>query len=323
MNKPFDATLNSLIDDHLEEWASFLAVRAGLPMGPVVAIDTDLSANLQADRLFRIDGPSPLLVHLELESSGRLGIPGELLRYNVAAHGATNLPVASIVLLLRPKATATDLTGVHELYTADTPYLTFRYSVIRLWQESMDTFLKAGLGLVPLALLTNEAYDDLPSALDRFDARLQEPDVTDILKKKIHGASYVLSGLRYSGERLLEYFMSIERVLQDSSTYQWMIQRAEARGLAQGVAQGVAQGEAVGEARGLAQGEARGLAQGVAQGVADEARKIVLRLATKRFGSPPTQADVVLQLIADRDHLERIAERILDANGWDDLMATE
>ena len=75
MAKPFDATLNTLLDAHEGEWAAFLAARVGVPLGPVESLDTDLSTTLQADRLFRIDGPGPVVLHLELESSGRLGIP--------------------------------------------------------------------------------------------------------------------------------------------------------------------------------------------------------------------------------------------------------
>ena len=89
MAKPFDATLNTLIDAHAADWAAFLAVRTGVPPGPATVIDTDISSTLQADRLFRVDGPTPAVLHLELESSGRLGIPRELLRYNIAAWGVT------------------------------------------------------------------------------------------------------------------------------------------------------------------------------------------------------------------------------------------
>lgn len=173
MSKPFDATLNSLIDAHADDWAAFLAARVGLSLGPVTPIDTDLSVTHQADRLFRIDGPEPAVLHLELESSGRLGIPTELLRYNVAAHGVTGLPVLSVLVLLRPKATATDLTGELELRAAGRPYLTFRYTVVRLWQEPMEPLLTAGVGLAPLALLTNEAAADLPAAFVRFERRLR------------------------------------------------------------------------------------------------------------------------------------------------------
>src|SRR3954471_4820668 len=102
MAKAFDATLNMLIDDHVGDWANFLAARAGVPPGPAVVLDTDLSATLQADRLFRVDGATPAVLHLELESTGRLGIPGELLRYNVAAWAVTARPVHSVLVLLRP-----------------------------------------------------------------------------------------------------------------------------------------------------------------------------------------------------------------------------
>src|SRR5688500_11131906 len=98
MAKAFDATLNSLIDDHVADWANFLAARAGVPPGPAVVLDTDLSTTLQADRLFRIDGPVPAVLHLELESTGRRGIPGELLRYNVAAWGVAGLPVHTVLV---------------------------------------------------------------------------------------------------------------------------------------------------------------------------------------------------------------------------------
>ena len=41
MSKPFDATLNALIDAHADDWAAFLAARVGLPLGPVTPLDTD------------------------------------------------------------------------------------------------------------------------------------------------------------------------------------------------------------------------------------------------------------------------------------------
>ncbi|MCI0701904.1 MAG: hypothetical protein L0241_12555 [Planctomycetia bacterium] len=169
MAKAFDATLNVLIDEHVAEWAGFLAARCGVPSGPATALDTDLSATLQADRLFRVNGSVPAAIHLELESTGRLGIPDELLRYNVAARAIIELPVHSVLVLLRPKATATDLTGQLDVIGANgQPYLTFCYTVVRIWQETVDALVAAGPGVAPLALLTNEAANDLPAAFDRF-----------------------------------------------------------------------------------------------------------------------------------------------------------
>src|SRR5579883_468522 len=295
MAKPFDATLNSLIDAHVADWAGFLAARAGVPPGPAASLDTDLSATLQADRLFRIDGPAPTVLHLELESTGRLGIPGELLRYNIAAWGVTELPVHSVLVLLRPKATATDLTGTLDLTGANgQTYLTFRYTVIRVWLETVDVLLSAGLGVAPLALLTNEADADLPAAFTRFRDRLRAAAIPDNVERGLLGSMFVLCGLRYTPAQIEALYRDLSMTLEDSTTYQLILNK------------GIKQGEAWGEARGR-------LAEALA---------LVLRLGAKRFGPAPAAIETALRAITDPDHLERIAERILDANGWDDLLAT-
>jgi len=81
MNKPFDATLNSMIDMRPGAWAAHFARLAGIPPGPSTPVDTDLATTLQADKVFRIDGPVPAMLHLELEANPRLGVPRELMRY--------------------------------------------------------------------------------------------------------------------------------------------------------------------------------------------------------------------------------------------------
>lgn len=80
----------------------------------------------------------------------------------------------------------------------------------------------------------------------------------------------------------------------------------------------IAVGEARGEARGVALGEARGEARGQLR----EACGLILRLGARRFGPAPAAAEAAIRAIGDRDRLERIAERTLDATGWDDLLAT-
>jgi hypothetical protein len=279
--KTFDATLNSLIDAHLADWAGFLAARAGVPVGPVTALDTDLSATLQADRLFRIDTPAPEVLHLELESGGRLGIPGELLRYNVAAWGAIGLPIHSVLVLLRPKATATDLTGSLDLAGADgRSYLTFRYTVVRVWQESVDRLLAAGPGVAPLAMLTNEAAADLRGTFVRLRDRLRDSGLSGNVAEELFGSTFVLCGLRYDPAQIEALYRDLSMTLENSTTYQLILER----------------------------------------GIAQEAQAMVLRLGAKRFGPPPPAAEAAVRGIPDRDRLEQLAERVLDATGWDDLL---
>ena len=295
MAKAFDATLNTLIDAHVADWAAFLAARAGVPPGPATALDTDLSSTLQADRLFRVDGPSPAVLHLELESTGRLGVPAELLRYNVAAWGATGLPVHSVLVVLRPKANATDQTGLLDVAGADgRPYLTFRYTVVRVWQEPVEGLLAAGPGLTPLALLTNEAAADLPAAFTRYRERLRADGVSDTVERMLLGSAFVLCGLRYDRNQILDLFRNLSMTLEESTTYQLILERGITKGRAEGVAQGIAQGE----------------------------QAAVLRLGTKRFGPPSAETEAGIRAITDTGRLGRIIERAVEATGWDDLLGT-
>jgi hypothetical protein len=225
MSKPFDASLNSLIDDRPDDWAAFLAARAGIPPGPAEVIDTDLSLTVQADKVFRINGAVPALVHLELESSSHLGIPHDLLRYNVLLWHQTGLPVHS-VLLLRPRANASDQTGVLALPGANgRAYLDFQYTVLRVWEESVDFFLSAGVGLAPLALLTDEADANLPAAFVRFGDVLQAAAAPATVIRSVFGSAMVLSGLRYHDDRMAEVLETMAVNMEESSVYQWILRK--------------------------------------------------------------------------------------------------
>ena len=291
MAKAFDAILNTLIDDHVGDWAAFLAARCGVPPGPAHVLDTDLSTTLQADRLFRIDGAVPAAVHLELESTGRLGIPAELLRYNVAAHAVAALPVHSVLVLLRPKATATDLTGQLDINGANgVPYLTFRYTVVRVWQEPLAARLAAGPGVAPLALLTNEAAADLPAAFGQFQQQLKASGIPDNVERGLLGSTFVLCGLRYQPAQIEALYRNLSMTLEDSTTYQLIFGKGEARG------------------------EVRGRAA--------EAQSLVLLLGGQRFGTAAPPVEAAVRAVSDPARLERMAARLLGATDWNDLLAT-
>ncbi len=307
MSKPFDAMLNTLIDGHLLKWSEYLAARVGVSPGLATSLDTDLSSTLQADRLFRIDGPITAVLHLELEATGKLGRPAQLLRYNVAASAATDLPVHSIIMVLRPKANASDLTGQLEVPDANgQTYLTFKYTVVRVWQESVDAFLSAGPGVAPLALLTDEAAGNMTAAFARFREHLRAEGVSDSVERDLLISTYVLCGLRYSKTETENLYRDLNMTLEDSTTYQHILNK------------GIIQGRTEGRAEGQTEGQAKGITIGQKQ----EAQRLVLRLGVKRFGPSPTNAEAVILAISDHDRLERMAERAIDATGWDDLLTT-
>jgi len=78
----------------------------------------------------------------------------------------------------------------------------------------------------------------------------------------------------------------------------------------------------LGEARGEAKGEARGEVRGEARGRIEEARSVVFRIGVKRFGPVPSAIQSALHTISDRERLERIVDRVLEATDWNDLLAT-
>ncbi len=72
--------------------------------------------------------------------------------------------------------------------------------------------------------------------------------------------------------------------------------------------------------KGAALGEARGEARGITLGAIEEARGMVLRLGRLRFGPPPEGIVAAVQGVTDRERLELMAERLFTAAGWDDLI---
>lgn len=290
MPKSYDASLNDLIGAQASDWAAHFARQAGIPPGTAEPLDTDLATTVQADRVFRINGPRPAVLHLELEANPRLGIPRELLRYNTLIDHHSELPVETVLVLMRPKAQASDQTG-HFVRSGvgGNAIVEFRYHVERVWERSADYWLNAGLGLLPLALLTDEAAADLEPAVGKFRDALYAAAPDPAVRQRIVGSSYFLIGLRVTDQtRLAALFERFSMTLEDSSTYQATI--------------------------------AKGIAQGIAQEKVQSRRETVLLLGTKKFGPPSPEIVAALAGITDATRLEAISLRVLDATDWADLM---
>jgi hypothetical protein len=205
MAKPFDATLNALLSVRPDDWAAYFAQAVAIPPGPCEILDTDLATTIQADRIFRINGEKPALLHLELEANPRTGVPRGLMRYNTFIDHQFGLPVETVLILLRPKAEASDQNGLYTRYgTGGNIIAQFRYRVERVWRRPMADWLAGGPSLAPLALLTDEAGADLEGALGRFRTSLEAHQLGEDVIRSVIGSSYVLCGLRYEKERVVK-----------------------------------------------------------------------------------------------------------------------
>ena len=313
MSKPFDVTTKELVEADPQSWIRYV----GLPDAPTELIDSDLATvSTEADRVLRVKAAFPYLAHLEFQSTYKLDLGHRALRYNVLLFYRHGLPVQSVIILLRREADGPAMTGRVEYVTdPNDGLLTFRYRIVRVWEQSDEDLLAGDLATLPLALLTDAARDHLPQTVRRMEARIQA-EATPSEAEFLWTAAYILTGLRYPADIAGELLKGV-RAMEDSSTYQAIIAKGEARGRAEGEARGRVEGEA----RGRVEGEARGRVEGASLGKMEEARNLLLRLGRKRFGEPDAVTLQFVQNLNNLETLERLMERLLEAENWSELLA--
>jgi predicted transposase YdaD len=278
----FDVATKELDWDDPPAWLERFGIG---PRGPVDVIDSDVTTlTAAADKVIRVGGRRPYLVNIELQSSHDTDLVRTLWFRQVALDYRHNLPVLTVLVLLRKEADSPSLTGVYQRQVPD-GRLTSRYDyqVVRLWQKDVDPYLAAGVGLVPLAPLTKVTKRELPGLVRRIADRInREPRPR---ADKLWTATYLLMGLRYSDELTVTLLEGIQ-TMQESTTYQAILRK------------------------------------GRIEGRITEAQRMLLRLGTKRFRQPNPMTAAALEAIQDIDRLEALGERTLDPDihTWDDLL---
>jgi len=158
--------------------------------------------------------------------------------------------------------------------------------------------LAAGLSILPLAPVSDVGPEKVPNVLLAISERLIR-ETTPEQAAALWAATEILMGLRFSAERVEERVEGVSamilgiRGIEESSVYQ----------------------------RIFAKGEAKGRAEGEAKGRAEEARQALLHLGSKRLGQPDERVRTRLDAIDDLDGLNVLLERMLDVSSWDELLA--
>lgn len=292
----FDIIIKLLSDTYGPAVVGFFQAQLGLPVGgPFEFVPGSLpQVTVEADRVFRVDRPGPMLIHTEWESSSHLGRPERFLEYNVLLRRHTGLPVKTVAILLRKEAVSSDLTG-HLMLRLPTgePYHEFWYAVIRLWEIPPAVFL-ADPGLTPFAPLGAVSEAELPAlAL----AREMEARWAGLDRKEAGGlltAAKVLMGARYSTTLIHGLFKEFP-TMKESVIYQEILQ----------------------------EGREEGLTKGNASGRLVEGRDRLLHLGGRRFGATVAASRPQVEAIDDLDRLHRMFDRAIDAPDWAAVLATE
>jgi hypothetical protein len=102
MAQPYDITTKRLFERDPRAWLALTGFATAGTLRPVDPLLATLS--VAPDKVVRVEDAAPWLFHLELQASYDPGLPWRLLRYNALLSARDELPVESVLLLLRPAA---------------------------------------------------------------------------------------------------------------------------------------------------------------------------------------------------------------------------
>ena len=132
-------------------------------------------------------------------------LPERVLLYNAALRHRYGVPVRSVVLLLSPNANHRKLSGVPAAGEGD-HRLEFHYEVVRVWQESAETYLKVPIGLLPLGAIS-KLDPEMPTiaaasaVLRRIEERLHQ-ELPHDLASLLMQATGILAGIKFDYDEL-------------------------------------------------------------------------------------------------------------------------
>jgi hypothetical protein len=288
-DKPYDATAKELLETDPGAWAALFGVAR--PPGGVRVIDSDLSSiSLVTDRVLRVEDAPPWLLHVEFQSSWDGWFPRRLLAYNAVLAEKHELPVASVVVLLAPRADGSALTGRYAVTPPLGPPWEFAYTVVRVWQLPVEVLLTGPPVLLPLAPVAAVAQADVPAVLERVGRRIRQEVPDDVGGKLMVAISFLLQ-LRYD-PMTADELMKIAPNVRELPGFRSMLE----------------------------EGRAEGRAEGAATGLHD----MLLAQGGIKFGTPPSrEQEAALGAVTDVPRLRALCVRLLSVSSWEELLRSE
>jgi predicted transposase YdaD len=284
MSKRFDATSKAMLEVRPADWPTFLGVAARA----VEVVDADVSTVTAAtDKVLLVRADEgDRIQHFDFQSGPDASVPRRTHGYNALLEARHELPVDSVVVLLRPEANLSAINGVYErrLPGAAEPYLQFRYRVVRVWELAIETVLKAGISMLPLAPISAVGDNELPAVIKRMKERL-EAEADPATAGKLWTATKVPLGLRCEA-KFIEQLLQGVQGMKESTTYQAIVE------------------------------------EGRVEGRVEAVREDIRLLGEEKFDTPlPAHVQTTLEGIRDLEQLHRVLKRILEVGSWDELIA--
>jgi predicted transposase YdaD len=279
--KHYDVTFKHLLEARPRDVLELVHVPDVLEVALIDANASALSAT--ADKVLRVvTKQGEFLAHFEFQSGSDKSLVDRVFWYNAVLFHRHALPVLSVVVLLTPKASASNITGELRVVTPDErPCFVFRYEVVRLWQVPAETILSGPLGLLPLAPLCQGAEEHMEEVIAQLSHRLDTEATRDELDT-LETATYFLLGLRLPSAVAVQLFRR-GSTMKESTTYQATVE------------------------------------EGRVEGLLIKARQTLRRLGSKRFGAPSEAVSEKLDAIASEQTLDALTDRIYEVASWEEL----
>jgi hypothetical protein len=256
-------------------------------VGPVRLLNVDLSTvTASGDIVLGIGDPLQCLVHLEFQAGPDAQLGRRVLLNNVLLHYRFGVSVQSVVILLRPKADSPAVQGVVRYQArAERGGMDLAFEVVRLWQRPVEAFLAGGVALLPLAVLCQLPPDKSPEeSLPEILRRIEERLTREATPAD--AAKLMRMTFVLAGMRVekaeLKQFFAGEGLMKESFAYDVLIEEGEVKAL----------------------------------------RKTLLRQGRIRFGDPTEETEAAIGALSDVERLERLTERLVTANSWQELLAS-
>lgn len=284
MAMTFDATLKEMGRESPE---GFLTVFDRAPTLPIRLLNVDLSIVTSAtDLVLGLGQPLEEIIHFEFQSGAAAWKHADLMVYNSLLYAQHHVPAHTILVLLRPQAAHSKLTGsVGYAPRPEHGRMDFKYEIVRLWELPAEELMASDVGIAPLAMLGRlpegtSREDALTSVAQRIVERLTKEAPPDRAKRLLTDA-LLLTGLRVRRELALKIFRGV-RLMQESDTYLMILEEGEAKA----------------------------------------ARDFILLSGEEKFGAPPEPAMEQLNAVTDFERLKRMFRRIGSATDWHEILDT-
>ncbi len=224
-------------------------------------------------------------------ASSQSDINERLVLCTALAYVKHRLPVKTVLMLLRPEALHSSVTGAVNYDSGQ-----LHYRVVPLWEMSAETARQLPTALLPLGTIGNIAQEDLPEFIAFMTEFLRRDRLSSEREADLWAETFLILGVKYDRPVIRDLLKGMVQKMRESTTYQAIVE--------EGIDIGIPIGREEGRVEGRAEGE----------------RISLLVVGRSRFGEPDDRTLEALDQISEPERLLELVQRALTVDSWHELL---